>query len=260
LDVIFNRLARLTGEEKLEKLKNTRVIIFGVGGVGSWCAEALIRSGIGSISIVDSDLVCITNINRQLQATTKNIGKVKVEVLKERLLDINPKATIIAINKVYSIETRAEFNLDEYDYVIDAIDSLSCKVELISHALECNTILFSSFGAASKLDPTRIKVKPVWKTHGCPLGRNVRNRLKKRNVKKSFLCVFSDEVLPVYNINIGCGSGNCVCPKKDDSDSKVEWCNTKKQINGSITHITGTFGFYLASLVINSVLGIHGKY
>lgn len=251
--VIFNRLLRLTGQELYNKLQDTKVIIFGVGGVGSWCAESLIRSGIGELTIVDSDLVCATNINRQLQATTKTIGQVKVEALKKRLLEINPKSKIIAIEKIYSRDTKDEFNLNEYDYVIDAIDSLSCKVDLIDHALSSDTTLFSSFGAASKMDTSRIQVKQIWKTYGCPLGRLVRNRLKKRRINKKFLCVFSDEVLPVHDVNIGCGSGNCVCPKKEGCDEAHEWCSTKKQINGSITHITGTFGFTLAGLVIQDV-------
>lgn len=251
--VIFNRLLRLTGQELFNKLQETKVIIFGVGGVGSWCAESLIRSGIGHLTIVDSDLVCATNINRQLQATTKTVGEIKVDALKKRLLEINPKASIEAIEKIYDYKTKEDFDLNSYDYVIDAIDSLSCKVELIDHALSSDTTLFSSFGAASKLDSTRVQVQQIWKTYGCPLGRLVRNRLKKRRIKKKFLCVFSDEVLPVYDINIGCGTGNCVCPKKEGCEESHEWCSSKKQINGSITHVTGTFGFTLAGLVIQDV-------
>lgn len=256
--VFFNRLQRLTGTDGYNRLKDTKVIIFGVGGVGSWCAESLIRSGVGELTIVDSDVVCATNINRQLQATTKTIGRVKVEILKERLKEINPMAHIKAVEMIYDHETREQFDLNEYDYVIDAIDSLSCKVELICHALESETTLYSSFGASSKLDPTKIQVADVWKTHGCPLGRLVRQRLRKRKMRKKFKCVFSDEVLPVHEVSVGCGTGNCVCPKKLNADGSVEdsheWCSSKQQINGSITHITGTFGFFLTSLVIQDVL------
>jgi tRNA A37 threonylcarbamoyladenosine dehydratase len=255
LNAIFNRLVRLTGEESYKKLQETNVIIFGVGGVGSWCAESLIRSGIGRLTIVDSDLVCVTNINRQLQATTKTVGKVKVEVLRDRLLEINPRANITAIEKIYNYESRDEFNLNEFDFVIDAIDSLSCKVELIEHALSSDTTLFSSMGAASKVDPGKIKIDSIWNTHGCPLARNVRTRLRKRRIKKKFKVVYSEEVLPTYDINIGCGTGNCVCPKKEGCEDSHEWCSSKKQINGTLTHITGTFGFYLASMVIREVLG-----
>lgn len=256
MNIIFNRLVRLTGEDSFNKLQQINVIVFGVGGVGSWCCESLVRSGIVNLTIVDSDLVCITNINRQLQATTKTIGEIKVESLKKRLLEINPKAKIKAVEKIYDKETRDEFDLDSYDYVIDAIDSLSCKVELITHALASETTLYSSFGAASKIDASRVQVKQIWKTYGCPLGRLVRNRLRRLGIKKKFLCVFSDEVLPVYEANIGCGSGNCVCPKKEGCDEVHEWCSSKKQINGSITHITGIFGFTLAGLVIQDVMKV----
>ena len=231
---IFNRLIRLTGEPAFKKLQETRVIIFGVGGVGSWCAEALIRSGIGSLTIVDSDTICETNINRQLLATTSSVGKVKVDVLKERLLDINPNTNINAVQMVYNNETKHDFNLNEFDYIIDAIDSIDSKVELIIHALSSSGTLYSSFGAAAKMDPSRILVKQVWKTYGCPLGRSVRNRLKKRGVNGKFLCVFSDEVLQRFEIG--------------DSD------DDEGLINGSITHITGSFGFRLASLVIEDVI------
>lgn len=240
MNVIFNRLVRLTGLSNFEKIQKSKVIIFGIGGVGSWCAESLIRSGIEHLTIVDADTVCPTNINRQLQATTKTVGQVKVDALRDRLLDINPTANIISIDKIYNRETQAEFDLNTFDYVIDAIDSLTPKVDLIEHALKSKATLFSSFGAASKLDPTRIQVKQIWQTHGCPLGRLVRNRLKKLGVKKKFLCVFSDEVLPVYDI-------------VDNSNVENNLFN-KKQINGSITHITGIFGFNLAGLVINSII------
>ncbi|WP_223111612.1 tRNA threonylcarbamoyladenosine dehydratase [Thiospirochaeta perfilievii] len=186
MSIKFNRLIRLTGEESFSKIQNTKVIIFGIGGVGSWCAESLIRSGITKLTIVDSDIVCITNINRQLQATMNSLGDVKVESLRDRLLSINPDAEITIVEKFYNSDTREEFNLNSYDYVIDAIDSLSSKVELIDHALKSNTTLFSSFGAASKIDPTRVQVKDIWKTYGCPLGRLVRSRLKKEELKKSF--------------------------------------------------------------------------
>ncbi|OQY38896.1 MAG: hypothetical protein B6229_04925 [Spirochaetaceae bacterium 4572_7] len=233
---IFNRLIRLTGEPAFKKLQCTSVIIFGVGGVGSWCAEALARSGIGSLTIVDSDIVCETNINRQLQATTSSIGEVKVDVLKARLLDINPNININAIRMIYSSETKDNFDLNQFDYIIDAIDSIDSKVELIIHALSSSGTLFSSFGAASKMDPSRIVVKQIWKTYGCPLGRSVRNKLKKRRINDKFLCVFSDEVLPRFEID-------------DPNDGEGI-------INGSITHITGSFGFRLASLVIEDVIKI----
>ena len=149
-DSIFNRLTLLLGTETMDVVARQRVIIFGVGGVGSWCAESLVRSGIRHLTLVDSDCVCITNINRQLQATTRTVGKVKVEVLKERLLDINPKAEINAIQEIYSADNAASFQLDTYDYIIDAIDSLKDKVHLILQATQCKGKFFSAMGAALK--------------------------------------------------------------------------------------------------------------
>ena len=255
----FHRLSLVTGKSGLEALSNTRVIVFGVGGVGSWTAESLIRSGVGHLTIVDSDLVCVTNINRQLQATTDTIGLPKVEALRDRLMAINPKAEVVTIETVYDRTTADSFKLENYDYIIDAIDSFSCKLDLIANAHETKATLFSSLGAACKLDPTRIKVDSIWKTRGCRLGRQLRNRLRKRNIRSPFLCVYSDELIPAQAGNsIGCGTGNCVCPKTKDADGNTvdahEWCSSKLQINGSAAHITGIFGFYLCGLVIQDVM------
>lgn len=250
----------MTGKTGIEALAKARVIIFGVGGVGSWTAEALIRSGIGHLTIVDSDLVCITNINRQAQATTATIGQPKVDALKNRLLEINPAADIEAIEAIYDKETASQFDLDNYDYVIDAIDSLSCKLDLIANAVNADTTLYSSLGAACKLDPSRIRVASIWETSGCRLGRFVRKRLRNRGVTAPFLCVYSDELRPVQEGSIGCGTGDCVCPKRaaidDDGDGmdEHEWCSSKQQINGSVVHITGIFGFTLCGLVMQDIL------
>jgi tRNA A37 threonylcarbamoyladenosine dehydratase len=255
---IFHRLQLVTGRDGLAVLEKTRVIIFGVGGVGSWTAESLIRSGIGHLTIVDSDLVCVTNINRQVQATTGTVGHPKVEALKERLHAINPAADIVALETIYDKETAAQFDLDSFDYVIDAIDSLSCKLELIANAVNADTTLFSSLGAACKLDPTRVRVAPIWKTRGCRLGRFVRKRLRNRGVTAPFICVYSDELRPPQEGTIGCGTGNCACPKKQMKDGELvdahEWCSSKQQINGSAVHITGIFGFTLCGLVMQDVL------
>ena len=169
-DAIFRRSELLLGNERMGHIAQKRVIIFGVGGVGSWCAESLVRSGIRQLTIVDSDRVCITNINRQLMATTKTIGQVKVEALKERLLTINPAAEITAMQKIFTAENAADFELDTYDYIIDAIDSLKDKAALILLACQTEAKFYSSMGAALKLDPTRIKVTEFWKVQGDPLA------------------------------------------------------------------------------------------
>ncbi len=257
INPVFHRVELVTGRDNWRKLQETRVILFGVGGVGSWTAESLIRTGVGHLTIVDSDRVCVTNINRQLQATTKTVGQVKVEALREHLLTINPRAEIVAIEKVYDLNSANEFDLDSFDYVIDAIDSLSSKVHLILEATKSKATIFSSMGAACKIDPTRIKITDISKTHGCPLARLVRQKLKEVRFRGKLKVVFSDELLENGVGEIGCGTGNCVFPKVVDVNGEKidahEWCSSKKQINGSLIHITGTFGFMLAGLVIQDV-------
>ena len=258
---IFRRTELLLGDELMERLSSKSVIIFGVCGVGSWCAESLIRSGIRHLTIVDSDRVCITNINRQLMATTKTVGHVKVDALKERLLSINPSAEITALQQIFTAETAESFNLASYDYVIDAIDSLKDKLLLIQMACETKVKFFSSMGAALKIDPTRIQVAEFWKVQGDPLARALRKRFKqtKQFPKRKFLCVFSDELLQNKGHNATCGTEQCMCPKAKNGpgDPKLlnhEWCSSKAQINGTMAHITAMFGFMLAGLVIKDTV------
>ena len=238
---IFRRSELLLGNEAMERIAQKRVIIFGVGGVGSWCAESLVRSGIRQLTIVDSDRVSITNINRQLMATTKTVGQVKVEALRERLLTINPSAEIMALQKIFSEENAEEFHLEDYDYIIDAIDSLKDKAALILLACKTNAKLFSSMGAALKMDPTRIKVTEFWKVEGDPLARALRKKIKskKQFPEKKFQVVYSDELLE----NKGCP------PDTDETPSLFN----KPQTNGSLAHITAIFGFTLAGLVIQDI-------
>jgi tRNA A37 threonylcarbamoyladenosine dehydratase len=259
----FQRLALLTGAEALERLEKTSVLVFGVGGVGSWCAEALARSGVGNIGIIDSDTVCITNINRQVQATKNTVGLSKVETLKERLLAINPRCTVTAWEKVFSKESEESFGIDKADYCIDAIDSLSNKIELIDYTASCGTKLFSCMGMAQKLDPTRIKTADIWKTEGCPLAALIRKGLRKQGFTGNFTAVYSNEQLPLHReIGVACGSALCLCPERDRSDpgAPVEWCSAKKVINGSSVTVTATAGMILASLVIQDVCSVstHG--
>lgn len=256
---IFQRTQLLLGRSFIEKAAEKRVIIFGIGGVGSWCAESLIRSGIGHLTIVDSDRVCITNINRQLMATSKTVGKVKTEVLRERLLEINPKADIVALQKIYSPETSESFELDSYDFIIDGIDSLSNKVHLLQTATKTNATLFSSMGAALKMDPTRIKVAEFWKVQGCPLGSALRGRIKKLGgVSKKFMCVYSDELLANKGENESCGTDKCMCPKTqhgpgDPDLVNHEWCSLKAKINGTTSYMPAMFGMTIAGLVVQQI-------
>ena len=260
-DAIFRRSELLLGNETMELIAQKRVIIFGVGGVGSWCAESLVRSGIRQLTIVDSDRVCITNINRQLMATAKTVGQVKVEALKERLLTINPQAEITALQKIFTQETSASFDIDSYDYIIDAIDSLKDKALLILMACQSKARLFSSMGAALKMDPTRIRVTEFWKVKGDPLARALRKKFKSQGQfpKRKFQCVYSDELLTNRGHNATCGTEQCMCPKAkmgpgDPSLLNHEWCSSKAQINGTMAHITAIFGFMLAGLVLQDVV------
>lgn len=253
---IFMRTELLIGSEALSKIGGKRVILFGVGGVGSWCAESLIRSGIKHLTIVDSDRVVTSNINRQLLATTHTVGQVKVEVLKARLLSINPDAEITAMQTIYSAEVSDSFNLDSYDYIIDAIDSLEHKVHLIRTATRTSATFFSSMGAALKMDPLRIRVAEFWKVKGCPLGAALRRKLKKGDLPaKKFKCVYSDELLD--------NKGQVSVPSKaagsDDAPGNPNlanhtWDTKKAQINGTMMHVTAMFGLHLASLVIQDII------
>jgi tRNA A37 threonylcarbamoyladenosine dehydratase len=254
----FQRLSLLAGADGLQTLEDTRAIVFGVGGVGSWCAEALVRSGIGHIALVDSDTVCVTNINRQVQATSATVGKLKVDALKDRLLQINPACDVVSFASVFSKETAVSFGIESADYVIDAIDSLTYKLDLIEYSGACNTTLYSCMGMAQKFDPTRIKTADIWQTAGCPLATLVRSGLRKRGFAGHFTAVYSSERIPAREgIEVSCGTGQCLCPaRKTNADGTVQpdWCSAKKIINGSAVTVTAAAGLVLASLVIQDVL------
>lgn len=246
---ILNRTTRLLGDATMERIADTRVIIFGVGGVGSWCAESLVRSGICHLTIVDSDCVSVSNINRQAMASVSTVGRVKVEAMRERLLDINPSAEITAIQDIFCAETADSFELQNYDYIIDAIDSLKNKLELIVRCAQKGMpTFFSSMGAALKMDPTMVRVSEFWEVDGCPLAAVLRRRMRKfkRFPGRKFKCVWSPEVLP--NLGEVGDEGN-----SDNSLSLQDWNATKAQINGTTSHVTAIFGFTLAGLVIQDL-------
>lgn len=236
---IFGRAELLLGREAMDALAKARVILFGVGGVGSWCAEGLVRSGVGNLTIVDPDVVAPTNVNRQLMATTRTIGRSKVEVLRERLLEINPGASVTARAETYTEETKGEFELNEYDYIIDAIDSLKHKTLLILEASASSATFFCSLGSALKVDPRRIKVAEYWSVRGCPLGAALRKKMNRAKTlpAKPFLCVFDDEVLE----------------NKGSLETLEPDLFNKAKTNGSLAHITAIFGMTLAGLVIDDV-------
>lgn len=237
---IFNRARLLLGDEGMERIAAKRILLFGVGGVGSWCAESLVRSGVRHLTIVDADTVNITNVNRQLMATTRTVGQVKVEALKERLLEINPEADITPVQKLFTAENAADFQLGGFDYIIDCIDSLKDKTALIELASHSPAALFSSMGAALKIDPTRIRVAEFWDVHGDPLARAIRKKFRKegRETGKPILCVYSDELLE----------------NKGEAQEPANEIVRKACVNGSLAHITAIFGHTLAGLVLMDIL------
>ncbi len=259
-DAMFHRSELLVGHDVIARLAGSRVILFGVGGVGSWCAEMLVRSGIGHLTIVDSDCVCVTNVNRQLQALPGNVGRYKVDELATRLRAINPDAEIVPRREAWGLETCEDFALDSFDYVLDAIDSLSPKLGLIDNTLAAGVTLFSSLGASGKLDPTRIRTATIWESHGCPLARRLRKRLRRRGIETPFKVVFSLEpLLANQGEEAACGTDACHCPRfaigPDGATGEAhEWCSHKAFINGSMAPVTAAFGVALSSLVINDVV------
>ncbi len=233
----------------MERIKNARVIVFGTGGVGSWCIEALVRTGIGHLTLVDFDSVCESNINRQLPATHSTIGQLKVEAIAARMRDINPDVDITLRCEMYDSTTADTFRLADYDYVIDAIDSLDCKALLICRACEAGTRtrLFSSMGAALKLDPSRIAVAEFWKVKGDALAAALRRRFKKTGQFpcRKFRCVYSDEMVP-----------NALAQPEENLTMTLAGATSapRKRVNGTLAHITAIFGLTLASLVVRDLL------
>lgn len=232
---INSRTKLLLGEDGVQEISRQKVIIFGLGGVGGWVAEGLVRTGFSDITIVDADVVSITNLNRQIQALTSTVGLSKAEVLKKRLLDINPVAKITAVNGIFNRETADSFQLGTFDIIVDAIDSLSDKAELILRACRTKAYFISSMGAALKLDAGKIQVDEFWKVHGCPLARALRKRFKSMKIfpAKKFQCVFSDELLENQNV---------------ENDEELKF--NKVKVNGSLVHITAVFGFFIVGEIV----------
>ncbi len=193
----FSRTEMLIGKTKIEKLQNSHIAVFGIGGVGGYATEALARAGVGKIDIIDNDIVSESNINRQIIATTRTVGKLKVDVMKARLLDINPDIIVNSHNILYLPETADEFDFSKYDYIIDAVDNITAKIELVLQAEKCGTPIISSMGTGNKLDPTAFEVSDIYKTSVCPLAKVMRYELKKRGVKK--LKVIYSKEIPLTN-------------------------------------------------------------
>lgn len=244
----FSRTELLLHKEGMEKLKNARVAIFGVGGVGGYVCEALVRSGVGSFDLIDDDKVCLTNLNRQIIATRKTVGKYKVDVMKERILEINPNAEVRTYKRFFLPENAQDFPFEEYDYVVDAVDTVTAKIELVLKAQEMHIPIISSMGAGNKLDGSMFRVADIYKTKVCPLAKVMRRELKKRGVKK-LKVVYSEEqpTRPIEDMAISCRT-NCICPP-----GAKHKCTERRDIPGSVAFVPSVAGLIIGGEVIKDL-------
>ncbi len=244
----FSRTELLLGKENMENLLNARVAVFGIGGVGGYTVEALVRSGVGAIDLIDDDKVCLTNLNRQIIATRKTIGKYKVDVMKDRILDINPDCKVEVHKCFYLPETKDEFDFSRYDYVVDAVDTVTAKVQLVMEAKEKQVPIISSMGAGNKLDPAAFEVADIYKTSVCPLAKVMRRELKKRGVDH-LKVVYSKEpaMTPVDDMAISCRE-HCICPP-----GAVHKCTQRRAIPGSTAFVPSVVGLIIAGEVIKDL-------
>lgn len=245
----FSRTEILFGNEAMEKLAGSRVAVFGVGGVGGYTVEALARSGVGTIDIIDDDKVCLTNINRQILATTKTIGKYKVDVAEERILDINPKCKVIKHQTFYMPDSADEFEFEKYDYIVDAIDTVTAKIDLVMKANQYKVPMISAMGAGNKTDPTAFEVADIYKTSVCPLARVMRYELRKRKIKK-LKVVYSKEtpIKPIDDMASSCRT-HCVCPP-----GTARKCTQRRDIPGSTSFVPSVVGLIIAGEVIKDII------
>lgn len=245
----FSRTQLLLGETGMNKLSKARIAIFGIGGVGGYTVEALARSGVGEFDLIDDDKVCLTNLNRQLIATRKTVGQYKVDVMKERILEINPNAIVHTHKSFFLPENAAEFSFVDYSYIIDAIDTVTAKIELVLQAQKLEIPIISCMGAGNKLDPTKFQVTDIYKTQMCPLAKVMRRELKKRRVKK-LKVVYSTEkpIHPEEDMSISCRT-QCICPPGAERK-----CTQRRDIPGSVSFVPAVAGLILAGEVIKDII------
>lgn len=245
----FSRTELLLGKENMERLKNARVAVFGIGGVGGYTVEALARSGVGMLDLIDDDKVCLTNINRQIIATRKTIGQYKVDVAKERVLDINPEAVVNTYKTFYMPDTADQFDFTQYDYVVDAIDTVTGKIQLVMAAKEAGVPIISSMGAGNKMDPTAFEVADIYKTSVCPLAKVMRRELKKRGIKHLKVVYSKEQALtPMDDMAISCKS-NCICPP-----GTARKCTQRRQVPGSNAFVPSVVGLIIGGEVIKDLV------
>ncbi len=244
----FSRTQLLLGKPAMDTLAQKKVAVFGIGGVGGYVCEALVRSGVGAFDLIDDDKVCLTNLNRQIIATRKTVGKYKTDVMKERMLEINPDAKIDVHKCFFLPENSAEFPFEEYDYIVDAVDTVTAKIELIMTAKKMNIPIISAMGAGNKLDPGRLKIADIYKTSVCPLARVMRRELRKRGVEK-LKVVYSDEVpvRPIEDMSISCRS-HCICPPGAEHK-----CTERRDIPGSTSFVPSVAGLLIAGEIVKDL-------
>lgn len=245
----FSRTELLLGKEGMERLKNARVAVIGVGGVGGYVCEALVRSGVGSFDLIDDDKVCLTNLNRQIIATRSTVGKYKVDVMKERMLDINPDVQVETYKCFFLPENADDFPFAEYDYVVDAVDTVTAKIELVMKCQSMGVPIISSMGAGNKLDASAFQVADIYKTKMCPLAKVMRRELKKRGVKK-LKVVYSEEkpTRTIEDMAISCRT-TCICPP-----GAAHKCTERRDIPGSVAFVPSVAGLIVAGEVVKDLV------
>lgn len=244
----FSRTELLLGKETMDKLANSRVAVFGIGGVGGYVCEALVRTGVGAFDLIDDDKVCLTNLNRQIIATRKTVGQYKADVMKERMLEINPKVDVRVHKCFFLPENAEEFPFEEYDYIVDAVDTVTAKISLVMKAQEMKIPIISSMGAGNKLDASKFQVADIYKTKVCPLAKVMRRELKKRGVKK-LKVVYSEEqpTRPIEDMSISCRT-HCICPP-----GAKHKCTERRDIPGSVAFVPSVVGLIIAGEVVKDL-------
>ncbi|MGI6056843.1 MAG: tRNA threonylcarbamoyladenosine dehydratase [Bilifractor sp.] len=247
----FSRTQLLLGEDGIKKLQDSRVIVFGIGGVGGYVVEGLVRAGLGAIDLVDDDKVCLTNVNRQLIATRRTVGKYKVDVTRERILDINPHVSVTVHKCFFLPETADQFDFSQYDYVVDCVDTVTAKVEIIMRAKKAGVPVISCMGAGNKLDPSKLQVADIYKTTMDPLAKVMRHEMRKRRVKK-LKVVYSTEkpTRPLEDMSISCRT-NCICPP-----GTARKCTDRRDIPGSSPFVPPAAGLLIASEICRDLTGV----
>lgn len=245
----FSRTELLFGKEAMDKLAGSKVAVFGIGGVGGYVCEALVRSGVGAFDLIDDDKVCLTNLNRQIIATRSTVGKYKTDVMRDRMLDINPNVEVEVHKCFFLPENADDFPWDSYDYVVDAVDTVTAKIALVMKCKEKNIPIISSMGAGNKLDGSQFKVADIYKTKVCPLAKVMRRELKKRGVKK-LKVVYSEEIptRPIKDMAISCRN-NCICPPGAEHK-----CTERRDIPGSVAFVPSVAGLIIAGEVAKDLI------